>query len=131
MKDDVPDYKVMSDPEARTTTGPRRASRHIDYGDRLFVSVQTHLDHFSFNKANPGTGWTVQNMYQYKLESDVRDRLVFVHSELSPHYYSSARFKAAFFQREGEPITHGEVVLPRHRAATPSSRSSIPRPTCA
>ncbi len=28
-----------------------------------------------------------------------------MHSELSPHYYSSARFKAAFFQRENEPIS--------------------------
>jgi hypothetical protein len=46
-------------------------------------------------------------MYQYKLESQVKDRLVFVHSELSPHYYSSARFKAAFFQRETEPISDG------------------------
>jgi hypothetical protein len=46
-------------------------------------------------------------MYQYKLESQVKDRLVFVHSELSPHYYSSARFKAAFFQRESEPISKG------------------------
>jgi len=46
-------------------------------------------------------------MYQYKLESQIKDRLVFVHSELSPHYYSSARFKAAFFQRESEPISKG------------------------
>jgi hypothetical protein len=30
---------------------------------------------------------------------------------LSPHYYSSARFKAAFFQREPEPITHGDVYF--------------------
>ena len=33
---------------------------------------------------------------------------MFVHSELSPHYYSSARFKAAFFQRESEPISDGK-----------------------
>ena len=79
------------------------SSRHLDYDDRLFVAIRTDLDHF--NKQNPGTGWTVQNMYQYKLESQVKDRLVFVHSELSPHYYSSARFKAAFFQRESEPIS--------------------------
>ena len=46
-------------------------------------------------------------MYQYRLESQVKDHLVFVHSELSPHYYSSARFKAAFFQRETEPISDG------------------------
>jgi hypothetical protein len=49
----------------------------------------------------------VQRMYQYKPESEVHDRLVFTHSELSPHYYSSARFRAGIFQREPEPITKG------------------------
>jgi hypothetical protein len=81
------------------------SSRHLGHGDRLFVSIRADLDHF--NKLNPGTGWTTENMYQYKLESDVKDRLVFVHSELSPHYYSAARFKAAFFQRESEPLSGG------------------------
>jgi hypothetical protein len=50
-------------------------------------------------------------MYQYKLESDVKDHLVFVHSFLSPHYYSSARFRAAFFQREPEPYSNGEMYF--------------------
>lgn len=111
---DVPDYKVMTVnkvgnnlEEANNWTDT--SSRHLNYRDRLFVSILSPLDHF--NKANPGTGWTVEHTYQYKLESQVRDRLVFIHSELSPHYYSSARFKAAFFQREPEPVTHGKVYF--------------------
>ncbi len=112
MKGDVPDYRVMtvnkvgnSLEEANNWTDT--SSRHLDYGDRLYVSIRSQLDHF--NKANPGTGWTVQNTYQYKLESQVHDRLVFIHSALGPHYYSSARTRASFFQREKEPITHGKV----------------------
>jgi hypothetical protein len=34
-----------------------------------------------------------------------------VHSELSPHYYSSARLRAAFFQREIEPISNGTAYF--------------------
>ncbi len=56
-------------------------------------------------------------MYQYKLESQVKDRLVFVHSELSPHYYSSARFKAAFFQRE----TGADLLGTRRPSTAPAS----------
>jgi len=108
----VPDYKVVTiHKEANSVVYANNwtetSSRHLDYPDRLFVSTRTDLDHF--NKWNNGDGWTVQNMYQYKLESQVKDRLVFVHSELSPHYYSSARFRAAFFQRETEPISHGKA----------------------
>ena len=108
MKDDIPDYKVVTiHREANSVlyanNWTETSSRHLDYDGRLFVSVRTDLDHF--NKWNNGTGWTVQNMYQYKLESQVKDRLVFVHSELSPHYYSAARFRAAFFQRETEPVS--------------------------
>jgi hypothetical protein len=110
LQDDIPDYKVVTiHREANSVlyanNWTETSSRHLDYNDRLFVSIRTDLDHF--NKFNPGNGWTVQNMYQYKLESQVSDHLVFVHSELSPHYYSSARFKAAFFQRETEPISKG------------------------
>jgi hypothetical protein len=108
MEGDVPDYRVMSI-QKLDNNWTETSSRHLSYRDRLFVSVRTDLDHF--NKANPGDGWTVENMYQYKLVSQVKDRLVFIHSELSPHYYSSARFKAAFFQREPEPITKGEVYF--------------------
>jgi len=108
LSGDIPDYKVVTirkeaDSVVYANNWTETSSRHLRYDDRLFVSTRTDLDHF--NKLNPGTGWTVQNMYQYKLESQIKDRLVFVHSELSPHYYSSARFKAAFFQREREPIS--------------------------
>ena len=108
MEGDVADYRVMTINKLDnnwTETG----SRHLDYGNRLFVGIRSHLDHF--NKASQDTGWTVQNMYQYKLEKDLRNRLVFIHSELGPHYYSSARFKAAFFQREPEPGTAGAVYF--------------------
>ena len=108
MKGDVPDYRVMTI-QKLDNNWTETSSRHLGFSDRLFVSVRSDLDHF--NKANPGTGWTVDHMFQYKLESEVKDRLIFIHSELSPHYYSSARFKAAFFQREPEPITHGEVYF--------------------
>ena len=108
MTGDVPDYKVMSI-QKLDNNWTETSSRNLSYKDRLLVSVRRDLDHF--NKANPGTGWTTQNMFQYKLESQVKDHLVFIHSELSPHYYSSARFKAAFFQREPEPITHGDVYF--------------------
>jgi hypothetical protein len=108
MKGDVADYRVMTINKLDnnwTDTG----SQHLNYQDRLFVSIRTQFDHF--NKANAGTGWNYQNMYQYKLEKDVHDRLVFIHSELGPHYYSAARFKAAFFQREPEPVTGGTVYF--------------------
>jgi hypothetical protein len=110
MKGDIPDYRVVtihraSDTLLHANNWTDTSLRQRNNNDHLFVSVRTDLDHF--NKYNPGTGWTIQNMYQYKLESQVKDRLVFVHSELSPHYYSSARFRAAFFQRESEPISHG------------------------
>ena len=108
MEGDVPDYRVMTINKL-DNNWTQTSSRHLDYQDRLFVAVRTDLDHF--NKFNPGEGWTLENMYQYKLESQVKDRLVFVHSELSPHYYSSARFKAAFFQREPEPMTDGELYF--------------------
>jgi len=110
MLGDVADYRVMTINKLDnnwTETG----SRHLNYHNRLFVSIRSPLDHF--NKANNGTGWSFQNIYQYKLERDVANRLVFIHSELGPHYYSSARFKAAFFQREPEPVTedHGDVYF--------------------
>lgn len=108
MQGDVADYRVMTINKL-DNNWVETSSRHLDYDHRLFVAIRSHLDHF--NKANPGTGWSFQNIYQYKLEEDVRDRLVFIHSELGPHYYSSARFKAAFFQREPEPVTGGAVYF--------------------
>lgn len=108
MKGDVPGYSVMSI-QKMDNNWTETSSRHLSYDDRLFVAVRSDLDHF--NKANPDGGWTVQNMYQYKLESELKNRLVFIHSELSPHYYSSARFKAGFFQREPEAISNGNVYF--------------------
>jgi hypothetical protein len=108
MKGDVADYRVMTINKL-DNNWVETSSRHLNYQDRLFVAIRSELDHF--NKANPGTGWNYQNIYQYKLEREVKDRLVFVHSELGPHYYSSARFKAAFFQREPEPVTRGAVYF--------------------
>jgi len=108
MQGDVADYKVMTINKLDnnwTETG----SRHLNYKNRLFVAIRNRLDHF--NKFNQETGWTVQNMYQYKLEKELKNRLVFIHSELGPHYYSSARFKAAFFQREPEPVTNGKIYF--------------------
>lgn len=108
MKGDVADYKVVTINKLDnnwTETG----LRHLDYKAPLFVAIRRQFDHF--NKANPGTGWHYQNIYQYKPEKDLKNRLVFIHSELGPHYYSSARFKAAFFQREPEPVTKGKVYF--------------------
>jgi len=110
MKDDIPDYRVVTiHKEANSVlyanNWTETSSRQLDYNDRLFIAIRPDLDHF--NKWNNGDGWTTEGMYEYKLESQVKDRLVFVHSELSPHYYSSARFRAAFFQRETEPISNG------------------------
>jgi len=110
MQGDVPDYRVVTIRKVdsditRANNWSETSSRNISYHDRLFVSVRSHLD--QFNKANPGDGWTIDHTYQYKLESQVKDRLVFIHSELGPHYYSSARYRAAFFQREPEPISLG------------------------
>ena len=116
MTGNVPDFRVMSITKNdnnidHANNWTETSSRPLRYRDRLFVSVLPELDHF--NKANPDTyaGWTTQNMYQYQLERRVKNHLVFIHSEISPHYYSSARFRAAFFQREPEPITGGKVYF--------------------
>jgi hypothetical protein len=111
MTGDVPDYRVMTinktaNEVEQANDWTETGSRHLSYQDRLFVSIRRELDHF--NKMSFSTGWQVQNTYQYKLESQVKNHLVFIHSFLSPHYYSSARFRAAFFQREPEPISGGE-----------------------
>lgn len=108
MAGEVPDYRVMTINKL-DNNWTENSSRHLDYADRLFVAIRAPLDHF--NKFSPGDGWREQNVYQYKLESQVKNRLIFIHSELGPHYYSSARFKAAFFQREAEPVTKGLVYF--------------------
>lgn len=107
---DVPDYRVVTirndDSDInRANNWNDTSSRNIDYQHRLFVALRTNLDWF--NKENPGTGWTVDHTYQYKLESKIHNRLIFIHSALGPHYYSSARYRAAFFQREPEPVSKG------------------------
>jgi hypothetical protein len=73
----VPDYKVVTihkeaNSVLQANNWTETSSRHLDYDDRLFISMRTDLDHF--NKWNNGDGWVTQNMYQYKLESPVRDR---------------------------------------------------------
>lgn len=108
LEGEVPDYRVMTINKL-DNNWTENSSRHLSYADRLFVAIRAPLDHF--NKFAPGEGWTIQNTYQYKPLSQVKNRLVFIHSELSPHYYSSARFKAAFFQREPEPVTDGRVYF--------------------
>jgi hypothetical protein len=119
MTGNVPDYRVMTigkigDSIETANNWTEAGSRHLSYRDRLFVSVNRDLDHF--NKENHDSGWRTQNVYQYKLESDVKNQLVFIHSELSPHYYSSARFRAAFFQRELRALRpRVRQQLPRHR----------------
>lgn len=107
---DVPDYRVVTirndDSDInRANNWNETSSRNIDYHRRLFVALRSSLDWF--NKENPGTGWTVDHTYQYKLESRVKNRLIFIHSALGPHYYSAARYRAAFFQREPEPVSKG------------------------
>ncbi len=108
MRGAVADYRVMTINKL-DNNWTETSSRHLGYENRLFVALRSHLDHF--NKANPDAGWSYQNIYQYKPERDLKNRLVFIHSELGPHYYSSARFKAAFFQREPEPVTGGKVYF--------------------
>jgi hypothetical protein len=81
--------------------------RHLDYKHPLFVALQSKYDHF--NKFGRETGaetdWREQGLYMFKPLEDVKDRLIFIHSEKGPHYYSSARYRASFFQREPEPIS--------------------------
>lgn len=108
MTGDVPDYRVMTINKL-DNNWTETSSRHYGYQHRLFVAIKAPLDHF--NKFAPGDGWRYENTYQYKPLEQVKNRLVFIHSELSPHYYSSARFKAAFFQREPEPVTAGDVYF--------------------
>jgi hypothetical protein len=56
MKGDIPDYKVVTiHKEANSVVYANNwtetSSRHLNYNDRLFVSIRTDLDHF--NKLNP------------------------------------------------------------------------------
>ncbi|MEN9661732.1 MAG: hypothetical protein RL324_681 [Verrucomicrobiota bacterium] len=83
--------------------------RHLEYKNPLFVALQTKYDHFNKFTSLIGeeTGWREQAVYMFKPLAEVRNRLVFIHSEKGPHYYSSARYRASFFQREKEPVSGG------------------------
>ncbi len=84
--------------------------RHLNYQHPLFVALQTKYDHFNkfADQIGEERGWREQAVYMYKPLAEVKDRLIFIHSEKGPHYYSSARYRAAFFQREREPISQGK-----------------------
>jgi hypothetical protein len=56
MVGDIPDYKVVTihkeaDSVLYANNWTETSSRHLNYNDRLFVSIRTDLDHF--NKLNP------------------------------------------------------------------------------
>ncbi|HEX2852177.1 MAG TPA: hypothetical protein VHO24_02985 [Opitutaceae bacterium] len=125
--------------------------RHLDYKNPIFVSMQSRYDHFNKFPSLIGeeTGWREQGVYAYKPLAEVKNRLIFTHSEKGPHYYSSARFRASFFQREPEPISrskryfHGtgrysmfqvyhpagdfRLVIDFSRTSLGGSRSQLPR----
>ena len=104
--------------------------RHLDYKNPLFVALQSKYDHFNKFASSIGaeTGWQEQGLYMFKPLSEVKDRLIFIHSEKGPHYYSSARFRASFFQREPEPVSgykeyfHGTGRYTMFQVFNPSSQ---------
>lgn len=103
--------------------------RHLDYQHPLFVALQSKYDHFNKFSFQIGdqTGWQEQGLYMFKPLAEVKDRLIFIHSEKGPHYYSSARFRASFFQREPEPVSekkeyfHGTGRYTMFQVLNPSS----------
>ena len=109
MKGNVAAYNMMP-MKSIDNSWSETSFRHLDYKHPLFVALQTKYDHFNKFADSIGeeTGWREQSVYMYKPLSEVKDRLIFVHSEKGPHYYSSARYRAAFFQREREPISQGK-----------------------
>ncbi|HWA10151.1 MAG TPA: hypothetical protein VG838_11930 [Opitutaceae bacterium] len=109
MKGNVAAYNMMP-MKSIDNSWSETSFRHLDYKNPLFVALQTKYDHFNKFSAQIGeeTGWREQAVYMYKPLSEVKDRLIFIHSEKGPHYYSSARYRAAFFQREREPISQGK-----------------------
>lgn len=109
MKGNVAAYNMMP-MKSIDNSWSETSFRHLDYKNPLFVALQTKYDHFNKFASQIGeeTGWREQAVYMYKPLSEVKDRLIFIHSEKGPHYYSSARYRAAFFQREREPISQGK-----------------------
>ena len=109
MKGNVAAYNMMP-MKSIDNSWSETSFRHLDYKNPLFVALQTKYDHFNKFADSIGeeTGWREQAVYMYKPLAEVKDRLIFIHSEKGPHYYSSARYRAAFFQREREPISQGK-----------------------
>jgi hypothetical protein len=106
MKGNVAEYNMMP-MTSIDNSWSETSFRHLDYKNPLFVALQPQYDHFNKYLSDLGeqTGWRDQGLYMYKPLADVKDRLIFIHSEKGPHYYSSARFRASFFQREPEPVS--------------------------
>jgi hypothetical protein len=106
LKDNVAEYNAMP-MTSIDNSWSETSFRHLDYQHPLFVALDSQYDHFNKFPTLIGdaAGWHHQGLYIYKPLDEVQNRLIFIHSEKGPHYYSSARFRAAFFQREPEPIS--------------------------
>jgi hypothetical protein len=107
MKGNVAAYNMMAMRNGIDNSWSETSFRHLNYEHPLFVALQSKYDHFNkFNDAiGEQKGWGEQGLYMFRPLEEVKDRLIFIHSELGPHYYSSARYRASFFQREPEPIS--------------------------
>lgn len=108
MKGNVAGYNMMA-LRSIDNSWSETSLRHLNYEHPLFVALQPKYDHFNKFSESIGqqTGWREQGLYMFRPLAEVKDRLIFIHSEKGPHYYSSARFRASFFQREPEPISRG------------------------
>ncbi len=106
MTGDVAAYNTMA-MRSIDNSWSETSFRHLDYQHPLFVALQSKYDHFNKFARQIGdeTDWREQGLYMYEPLADVKNRLIFIHSEKGPHYYSSARFRASFFQREPEPVS--------------------------
>jgi hypothetical protein len=121
----VPDYRfpLLS---AAGNTWTDTALRPGEHNARLFVTLRTGIE--DFNNSNPGDGWITQNLYKYKLENQLHNRLVFIHSTLGQHYHIADYYNnIAIYQSEPEPITgnttyfHGTGRVSLFRVINPSS----------
>jgi hypothetical protein len=112
MKGNVAAYNMMP-MTSIDNSWSETSFRHLDYKHPLFVTLDTKYDHFNKFDWELGmqTGWHKQGLYMYRPLSEVKDRLIFIHSEKGPHYYSSARYRAAFFQREPEPVSGNKLYF--------------------
>ncbi len=106
MKGNVAAYNMMA-MRSIDNSWSETSFRHLNYEHPLFVALLPKYDHFNKFSESIGeqTGWREQGLYMFRPLEEVKNRLIFVHSEKGPHYYSSARFRASFFQREPEPIS--------------------------